>query len=40
MKKTYNNARKDDKSPGLLDVVFSWTLKDALDQNLYKDKVL
>ncbi|CAI8586121.1 unnamed protein product [Vicia faba] len=34
------NAREDDHKLGrLLDVVFSWTLQDVLNENLYKDKV-
>ncbi|XP_058748085.1 probable helicase MAGATAMA 3 [Vicia villosa] len=34
------NAREEDLKLGrLLDVVFSWTLQDVLNENLYKDKV-
>lgn len=35
MKKT-----SKDETVELLDIVFSWTLKDVLNEYLYKDKVL
>lgn len=32
--------KKTEKTiPGLVDLVFSWSLKDVLNKDLYKDKV-
>jgi hypothetical protein len=39
MEKTRNASEEDLKHGMLLDIVLSWTLKDVLNENLYKDKV-
>ncbi|KAL0379077.1 UNVERIFIED_CONTAM: Helicase SEN1 [Sesamum radiatum] len=31
--------RKEDKAEGFIDLVFSWSLADVMDKNLYRDKV-
>lgn len=33
------NKKTEKKIPGLVDLVFSWSLKDVLNKDLYKDKV-
>ncbi|XP_059284239.1 probable helicase MAGATAMA 3 isoform X1 [Lycium ferocissimum] len=33
------NKKKEKKVPGLVDLVFSWSLKDVLNKDLYRDKV-
>lgn len=37
---TCNASEEDDESASFLDIVFSWSLKDALNEDLYKHKVL
>ncbi|KAH1214546.1 putative ATP-dependent helicase C29A10.10c [Glycine max] len=36
---TCNASEEDDESASFLDIVFSWSLKDALNEDLYKHKV-
>ncbi|AES99084.2 P-loop nucleoside triphosphate hydrolase superfamily protein [Medicago truncatula] len=39
MEKTRNGSEENLKLGSLIDIVLSWTLEDALNENLYKDKV-
>ncbi|KAJ7960010.1 p-loop nucleoside triphosphate hydrolase superfamily protein [Quillaja saponaria] len=39
MEKVYNKKRKELRSKGLVDIVFSWSIEDVLNKDLYKDQV-
>lgn len=39
-KTTCSSTEEDDDKYSFLDIVFSWKLKDALNEDLYKNKVL
>lgn len=35
-----NEEDRENVTIGFLDIIYSWTLKDVLNENLYKNKVL
>lgn len=40
MKKGSSEREEENETVGLLDIVFSWTLKDVLNEYYYRNKVL